>query len=554
MLKKSGILVLLLLLLSNVFAQECDTILYSSPKFHKLIGGSKMKNILPGQTVCLKAGKYFQIEIQNLQGTEEKPIKIIPVDGEVIIDTNSHFGIKISHSSHIILSGMTDSLQYGIRVLQNNGTGISIDELSSDIEICGCEVGNVTLTGIVAKTDPDCSLTAVRDSFLMKNILIHHNYIHHTGYEGLYIGNTFFTGVHIQCNGKDTLVLPHLNENIKIYDNYISHTGYDGIQVSSTTKGCQIHDNQIYFDSQKKQWGQMSGIIIGDGTKAECYNNIIAYGAGIGIEVHGQASRIYNNLIVEAGRTYVPNQQGAFSKPAIFVGYNLYNPTNQAYKIYQNTIYRPKSEGIRFVNQNSAKNEIINNIIVDPGIWKHFDSIGIPTNNAFINIGSNITFEVQNNYTTRDTSELRFVDSQHFNFMLQPSSPAIDKGKNLLAEGIHFDLNYSQRPWGKEFDIGAYEYFPTQGSLEMEVHPFIKNIFFDTNSKNFRVLLKSSLKGKVKIVIYNLQGKKLYSFVKENSAEDSFSFSVPHLSEGIYLINLIGDGFFYSQLILIAYR
>ena len=121
---------------------------------------------------------------------------------------------------------------------------------------------------------------------------------------------------------------------------------------------------------------------------------------------------------------------------------------------------------------------------------------------------------MQNNYTTRDTSELRFVDSQNFNFMLQPSSPAIDKGKNLLEEGIHFDLNYSQRPWGKGFDIGAYEYFPTQGSLEMEVHPFIKNIFFDTNSKNFRVLLKSSLKCKVKIVIYNLQGKKLYNFVK----------------------------------------
>jgi hypothetical protein len=103
----------------------------------------------------------------------------------------------------------------------------------------------------------------------------------------LYIGNSKYFGQVVNCNGVDTLLLPSLLNGVKIYNNIISYSGWDGIQVSSASSNCQIYDNLIMFDSQDEYFAQMSGILLGGGSKCDCFNNYITDGKGNGIESHG---------------------------------------------------------------------------------------------------------------------------------------------------------------------------------------------------------------------------------------------------------------------------
>ena len=65
---------------------------------------------------------------------------------------------------------------------------------------------------------------------------------------------------------------------------------------------------------------QMSGILIGGGSQCDCYNNYIYKGKGDGIESLGLGDyRIFNNVIVDAGRSYYPS-----------------DPTKMKYGIYVN--------------------------------------------------------------------------------------------------------------------------------------------------------------------------------------------------------------------------
>lgn len=529
-------------------AQVCDTIIMATPGIYTLIDGSKMDKIGPGSTICLKTGTYLQIKIEALKGSPESPVRIIPYEGEVVIENEIHFGLRFGKSNFIVLDGHLNGLPFGIKVSKTNGVGISIDDLSSDIELTGLEIGHTRLSGIMAKTDPDCSFASVRDSFMMRNIKIHHNYLHHIGFEGMYIGNTFFEGKTINCNGTDTLVYPHLLEGIEIFDNYLYYTGYDGIQVSGAHSGCKIYRNQVYYDSDVKQYGQMSGIIIGKGSGCDCFNNKIGYGSGIGIEVHGKGGyKIFNNLIVEAGRTYRPNTQGPYSKPGIFVGYNLYNPGNLPYKIYHNTIYRPKSEGIRFANINSTGNEFHNNIIIDPGIWHYHDSLGIPSSRSYINIGVAAPYSAENNYLSRSLDEIAFINPQAFNFMLQPASPAIDLALDLTAQGITFDLEGAPRPYGPASDAGAYEYYPQQAVPkpgETASGRIIQSCSYNREQNQLLIRLLPGVKSEVSLSLYDYSFRLIWEgrLLHDRLMLEEITIPLPVLSRGAYVLLLRGPG------------
>jgi hypothetical protein len=63
----------------------------------------------------------------------------------------------------------------------------------------------------------------------MSNVKFHDNYVHHTGSEGFYIGNSFYAGETKECG----TLYPHDIVNLEVYDNYTAHTGAEGIQVGS---------------------------------------------------------------------------------------------------------------------------------------------------------------------------------------------------------------------------------------------------------------------------------------------------------------------------------
>jgi hypothetical protein len=61
------------------------------------------------------------------------------------------------------------------------------------------------------------------------------------------------------------------------------------------------------------------------------------------------------------------------------------------------------------------------------------------------------------------TTNPSFVDAANKNFALQSGSPGIDAGQTISE--VTVDFAGAPRPQGSTYDIGAYEYGGTQGTL-----------------------------------------------------------------------------------------
>ena len=158
------------------------------------------QKVKPGDTLFFNAGMRDFLLIRNFRGTPEKPIVLINSGGEVIIDTDNHYGISIQNCSYFKFTGTGDpDHTYGFKVTRvANGAGMGIGYLSSDFEIDHVSIENTSIGGLYAKTDPDCTLNSVRGAFTQYNTIIHDNYIANAGNEGLYIGSSHYLGQKVQ--------------------------------------------------------------------------------------------------------------------------------------------------------------------------------------------------------------------------------------------------------------------------------------------------------------------------------------------------------------------
>ena len=204
-------------------------------------------------------------------------------------------------------------------------------------------------------------------------------------------------------------------------------------------------------------YAQHSGIQIGGGTVGKCYNNSIVNGSGNGIAVFGLGNNeIFNNVIVNAGRNYYPND----STQRV---YGIYCNDNGAipessFKFYNNTIVNPKSDGIIFSGTISKNNKFYNNIIINPGsILSHIKYF--PKQNPYINVGSQTGIDavLSNNYFDTNSNNIQFVDTLSNNYRLYKTSPAIDAGMDLSTLDLNYDFDMHVRPFGIGYDIGAFE-------------------------------------------------------------------------------------------------
>lgn len=550
----TAILILLFSLVTHLKGQnqECDTILYPNANSATVLNGL-LSNIKPGSTICLEAGNYYQMRFDNINGDSLSPIIIKPKNEKVTIVSDAHYGVRFGMCSNLMLIGNnSDSVDYNIYISKIKGNAISVDERSTDITISGVEVYDVAICGVTAKTDPDCSFSTVRDSFLLKNLTIENCKFVKTGTEGLYIGNSFFSGYTIHCNGKDTVVLPHLLSNITIRNNCFDSTGYDGIQITSALLGCRIYGNQIFHDSQVERYGQMSGIIIGGGSLAECYNNFIADGKGIGIEVHGTGgTRIYNNIIVNTGLNYHPGEHGSYGKSGIMIMYNLYNPKLLPYTIVSNTIVSPKTEGIRFSNINSSNNIIKNNLIVNPGAFALFTQQGFPYSTSFVNFNINVSSDVSNNSFLINSDSAGFINSVSNDFRLLPTSTVIDAGQDLTHLGINFDYSNKPRPSGRNFDIGAFEYYPEQSTEQLAKNQDIRFTFLNAGCLLIENKTNGLKSGKLSIISLNGEIAMNQSIILLPNT-NTINLK-KHLQMGIYIVRFANQGIHTSQKILLIH-
>ena len=403
-------------------------------------GNINASAVKPGDTIYLSASTRLYLLLRRLHGTADKPILVQNLGGQVVFSNNpSGYGVKFDTCSWVKMIGKTSGSDSGF-IVRNTNAGIAIGGLSTCIEVAGFEIYNMTWTGIVAKTDPDCSLKSVRGNYTMRNISIHDNYLHGIANEGMYIGHSYWSGYIIHCNGKDTIVLPHLIKGLKLYNNRVDSTGWDGIQVSSADSACYVNNNFVYLDSQAENVNQMSGFLLGGGSSCNCFSNFIKDGKGDGIDELGQGGNIiYNNLIVNPGKTF----SGSGSKHGIYVGTQS-TAAGRGYTLVFNTIVSPKTTGIEFRNTTAVNSVASDNIITSPGA-------------NYINPVTGSSLVQQNNLLSASTADVKFINPAQDNYDLQPSSPAVNTGAAISGFDLHFDLAGRWRPWPWKYDIGAFE-------------------------------------------------------------------------------------------------
>lgn len=453
----------------------------------------------PGDTIYLAAGNRDKLLIRNFKGTADSPVIFMNKGGAVNINTSSYYGIAINNCRYIKVSGQgSNGNFYGIQITKvAAGCGIGIGAMSSDFEIDHLLITHCSTEGIYAKTDPDCSFIATRNKFTQFNTNIHDNYIADIGNEGMYIGSSYYAGVTINCNGKDTLVMPPVLNGVTINNNIVKNTGWDGIQVSSAPLHCHIYNNTVSNDSQAETLNQMSGILMGGGSKCNCNNNLVTDGKGDGIENHGLGgNNIFNNIIVNAGQTYLPGNLTQM-KHGIFVS-DVSALQDSSVNIFFNDIINPKSDGIRFQSIKSRHNLISANLIVNPGNYNFYpySNTAFTSNDAYIMIPLKAAdVQMKNNFFSKNMSAAGIAGTD---YSILPGSPLINQGD--AGNGtVTYDYYYHRRPVGGLFDIGAVEY---SGGADTLLHTTQDRLILFPNPASTSITLQYV---SVAIAVSNLQ-------------------------------------------------
>jgi hypothetical protein len=502
----------------------------------------------PGDTLLFRYGLRDFILLRNFQGDINNPIVIINSGGIVKINTDNYYGMSIRNCRYFKFTGTGDINHfYGFKIERvGHGGGIGIGEKSSDFEFDHVSIENCNGVGISAKTDPDCSFTTTRDKFTQYNSVFHDNYIARVSNEGMYIGSTKYFGQNVNCAGKDTLLLPSLLKGVRIYNNIIKYTGWDGIQVSSASSNCQVFDNLILFDSQGEFYNQMSGILLGGGSKCDCYNNYIGQGKGNGIENHGLGgNRLFNNIIVDAGLTYLPLDTSQM-RHGIFIS-DVSMLADSSIVIMHNDIINPKSDGIRFSSSHSKNNLIASNLIINPGNYDYYEngSTSFKGTDSYIMLTDpEINISIKNNYFTRNITDAGLSEPD---FTLLPGSPLIDSAY-YDAQGIVNDFYHHQRPYGIASDIGAFEFNPAYLSIPDQGQDFavLPLLFPNPVETILNINYRSPSDSNVTLGIYDLIGNRIIS--KEYSSEagkiNNVKVDVSFIKPGIFIYQFSSKHFY----------
>lgn len=414
---------------------------YTVPSNTYAVDGATL-GIKPGAVICLNAANtYYNIVFRNLKGTATSPITIKNCGGTATLNaTGRTFGLKTEGSQYIRITGGTGST-YGIKIVGGQQS-MTLEKLTTYVEVDHVEIGGSGFAGIMAKTDPTCDNATIRGNFVMRNVFIHDNYIHDTGGEGMYIGHTFYLkGVSLSCGTR----LPHILENVKIYNNVIKNSGWESIQIGSTPGGAEVYNNRIENYGVKNVTYQKNGVQFGEGAPGKFYNNLIKGGKGIGLFIlsNGQ-NTVYNNIIIGTG------EDGIFCDDR--------TATGVGFKFINNTIINPGTNGIRIYADLVDRNYVYNNIIVNPGKYSSY-TYPRSGNDAYVYLLSKtMRVTMASNHFTRDITTLKFASPSTYNYALTSTSPAINKGFNISAYNIPFDYAQHPRLDGTAYDVGAYEY------------------------------------------------------------------------------------------------
>jgi len=441
----AGLIAVMMIGLVPSFAQcNCKFTIPAGSAYAYFDGAAK--GVLPGDVLCVQAGVHSTIQFINIKGAPGNPVIIRNCGGQALIGgPTASNGMLFTGSRYVHVTGTGDSgFTYGLKVVQTiaGSQGLAYAGLSSDIEIDHMEIQKAGYVAIMAKTDPskNCAdVSAVRPNFTLYNVSIHDNYIHDSGGEGIYLGDSFYSGTLVFCGRTQYC---HEVRGVRIYNNRFENTGRESIQVGAAVSDVEIYNNKIYNYGTLNLNSQNGGVQLGVGTAGRLYNNFIKGGTGPAIAVQGiGGDYVYNNVIVN------PGQQGITINPRPtplttdivnrgFIG-GIY--------VMNNTFVNAASGAIIEFENAATGNVLYNNLIVaSSSVW---DKTYAYTD---WKKGSNIIIPL--------LTSAKFVNPGADDYRLSSGSPAINAGLDMSAYGETYDADKKRRPAGAAFDAGAYEF------------------------------------------------------------------------------------------------
>jgi hypothetical protein len=543
----------LLYLFSNCYAQSCScdhTVTGLSTTAVNLIYNSSYA-YSPGDTFCVLSDTLAGLRFVGFEGTIDSPIVIINCGGAVVVKENMYSGIELKLCKYIELSGSGDpGIEYGFNVIQtgNGLMGVGLSAFDTDIEVHHIDIENTGFAGIMAKTDPDCndSTTWRSSGYVFRNLHIHHNYIHNTGGEGMYIGYTGGYKVESNkiCNGN--YVFGHWFEGVDIHHNILENTGWDGIQVSLARQDCKIHHNTITNWGTANATWQNFMMSIGGGVY-DVYNNF-GYNTpgnpGVGIQlISGQSgSSFYNNVIIN------PNSHGMFLHSR-----HEFDDSTSGYYVLNNTIINPAGSGVFYnprITQSLDSNLLFfdqdyvpficrNNLITNPGsdyasgpTWKgeaecFFDFNAKSTRDSQV-------VNIHHNVSTRDLDTIGITDSLNNDYSpLDVNSALYNTGFDVSAYNVNRDIDDVLRPQDLFYDIGAWEFVTLTNTaiLKEEERPLVYPNPFD----DYIIIENAGIYRNVELV--DLLGETVFT----TSLSKNISIDLRHLHPGLYLLKIYSN-------------
>jgi len=406
----------------------------------RVLDGERM-NVRPGDVIAVQAGAYRFIRFPNVRGSAERPVTIVNEGGLVDVRNDDRgYAVVIERSQHVHLTGTgSRAHEYGFRchITKKGMTAFHVNGKSCDVEVDHVEISGAGFAGFNVKDEPRPDGSTNRPNFVMRNINLHHNYVHDVKGEGFYVGHTFYTGYKVE--GK--VLYPHEIHGLRIHHNLTRRTGCEGIQVGSAAEDVEIHDNVIE-DAGVAPFAdyQNNGMQIGTATTGRIYNNVIRRCPGTGIIITGRGNNTFaNNLVVDCGGSgmYLMDREQEMSG----VGYRFVN----------NTIVNPGDWGFGLNCARAPEIVVANNIVVQDNGKPHIQ-----------NHKAGTKLVKRNNLLVRSVAEVGFANPAEGDYRLARASAARGRGGIEVAYGVTTDLAGRDRPKRSAWDLGAYSYAPPE--------------------------------------------------------------------------------------------
>lgn len=262
--------------------------------------------------------------------------------------------------------------------------------------------------------------------------------------------------------------------------NIVDTVLYIGVQIRRCPN-FSFHHNEVFntckfddVDMSTKGITRKQVAVISEDTFGEIYANVIRDPgsrdtSGLAInscqnENEQQEIIVYGNLIYGGKRTQGNLEYGGVDATGIVVGGN----TGTVIFLYNNSIYaNAESNLILSPNSQPVNSNLIlkNNILYQAGSGSCMEFNGyadwsIHDHNLYYAPSGSIGATLDGTEIGADPRWLAIPEGEYSpsKAALMASSPAVDKGIDLSAQGFDMDLAGVYRPQGMNWDIGAYEF------------------------------------------------------------------------------------------------